>query len=102
MDVPAHLRQYPCGDYFASEWAAAGFWCEPSQFTVVVPAAEVEELPEVGFLAVGRPGVDGILFGYRVGEPGLWAYYPIGREFQPVAPSVAELVRRWVAGEVSV
>jgi hypothetical protein len=100
MEVPAHLRRYPCGDYFASAWAESGFRCEMSQFTVVTPAAEVEELPQVGFLAVGRAGADGIRFGYRAGRPGVWAYYPIGREFEPVAPSVAELVRRWVAGDV--
>jgi hypothetical protein len=102
MDVPAHLRQYPCVDYFASEWATAGFFCEESQTEAIAPASQVETLPEVGFLSIGRAGVDGILFGYRTGVPGVWAYYPIGAEFEPVSPSVAELVRRWVAGEVRV
>jgi hypothetical protein len=102
MEVPAHLQQYPCADYFASEWSESAFWYEPSQFMVVGRSAEVAELPKVGFLSVGQAGVDGILFGYRVGLPGVWAYYPIRREFELVAPSVAELVRRWVAGEVRV
>lgn len=100
MEVPAHLRQYPCDDYFASEWAGTGYWCAPSQLVVVFRAADIQELPEIGFLAVGRPGADGILFGYRSGEPGVWAYYPIDREFEPVAPSVASLVRRWTDGLV--
>ncbi len=102
MQVPAHLRGYACDDYFASEWAERGFWDDPSQLTLIVPAAEVEERPELQLLVVGRPGVDGILFGYRVGHPGLWAYHPIDREFVLMAPSVAELVEGWLSGKLAV
>lgn len=102
MTVPATLQHYLCGDYFASEWAGRGCWDDASQLMVVVPAAEVEEYPDLSFLAVGRAGVDGILFGYRAGSPGLWAYRPIGREFEWVAASLDELVRGWLAGDIRV
>lgn len=102
MSIPPRLRPYPCEDFLASPWSADGYWCEASRLHVLSPAAEAEAMPEIGFLAVGRAGVDGILFGYRVGLPGLWAYYPIDSEFEPLAPSAAELVRKWQAGEISV
>ena len=102
MSVPQRLRPYPCEDFLASPWAADGFYCEAAQVWVLSPADEAEAMPEIGFLAVGRPGVDGLLFGYRAGLPGLWTYYPIDNTFEPLAPSVAELVRSWQAGEVTV
>jgi hypothetical protein len=102
MRVPDHLRRYPCDDYFASEWAEQGCWDDSAQLMLIVPAAEVEERPELSLLVVGRPGVDGILFGYRADQPGLWAYYPIDREFVSVAPSLASLVDGWQSGRLTV
>jgi hypothetical protein len=102
MQVPAHLRGYPCDDYFGSELADKGYWDEPSQLMLIVPTSEVEELPELSFLVVGRPGVNGINFGYRVGQPGLWAYYPIDQEFVFVAPTVAQLVAAFESGKLIV
>ena len=102
MAVPAHLAGYPCDDYFGSEYARAGFWDEASQVQVVVTAAAVEELPGRAFLAIGRPGVDGILFGYRADRPGLWAYYPIEGDFRLLAATVVDLVRGWASGDISV
>lgn len=100
MDIPARWRSYPCADYLASPWAESGFFCEESQTPVIVPVAEVEELPDEPFLSVGWAGVDGIRFGYRATLPGLWAYYPILREFEPVAASVGELVDRWTTNSI--
>jgi hypothetical protein len=102
VNVPAHLGGYPCQDYFASEWAEQGCWDESSQLMLIVPATEVEERPDLLLLIVGRPGIDGILFGYRVGNPGIWAYYPIDEEFVLMAPSVAELVEGWRSGRLAV
>jgi hypothetical protein len=102
MDVPSHLRQYPCSDYFSSEWAERGCWDDHSGLWVIVPAQEVEEDPGLGFLQVGRPGVDGIGFGYRRGHPGLWAYYPIDKEFVLLAATLAELVEGWLSSRIKV
>jgi hypothetical protein len=101
MQVPTHLRNYLCDDYFESPWSESGYWCEKSQLVVIVPAEEVKELADVNFLAVGRAGADGIRFGYRLGMPGLWAFYPIEQELVLVAASVSELVQKWVDGPLN-
>jgi hypothetical protein len=92
--------RYQCGDYLASRWADVGYWDESSLVMLIVPGVEVEETRNL--LVVGHPGVDGIQFGYRVGHPGLWAYKPIGREVSFMAATVADLVEKWVSGELSV
>ena len=53
-------------------------------------------------IAVGTPGVDGIYFGYRKGFQGLWAFYPIEREFKYMAATAAELVEGWCSGQLGV
>lgn len=63
---------------------------------------EIEELSEIGFLQIGRPGVDGIVFGYRKGGTVIWAYYPMDDEFSFLCSSVEELVEGWVAGRITV
>ena len=100
MTVPVHLRGYPCDDYFASEFANQGYWDEPSQLMLIVPASEVKVLSEVSFLVIGRPGIDGIEFGYRAGHTGLWAYYPIDQAFVLLAPTVANLVAAFESGKL--
>jgi hypothetical protein len=101
VTVPTQLSSYRCQDYFDSEYAQQGFWDEESQLQVITPASEAELLPGVDFLSVGRAGVDGILFGYRSGSAGLWAYYPIGREFMFVAGTIDEFIERWIAGSIT-
>lgn len=102
MNTPARLRAYLCDDYFGSEFARGGYWEEASQLQVIVPKADIEEVPGRAFLAIGRAGVDGILFGYRAGQAGLWAYYPIEGSFLLLANTVVELVERWACGDIKV
>ena len=102
MAVANHFRDYSSEDYLASPWARDGCWDEPSQLMLIVPEVEAGERTELEFLVVGRPGVDGIEFGYRKGKRGLWAYYPIDREFVFMAPTLVELVEGWLSGKLSV
>ncbi len=81
MEIPQRFDGYRCGDYFASPAFSSGIWDEPAQLWFIVGADDVEERQELQFLVVGRPGCDGIEFGYHKGYDGLWAYYPIGSEF---------------------
>jgi len=69
---------------------------------VIAPLADAYEDEEAGFFAVGRSGCDGIDFGYRIGHAGLWAYYPITREFKLMSSTVAELVEGWCSSKLSV
>jgi hypothetical protein len=73
-----------------------------SQTLVIVPLTDAYENKDAGFFAVGRSGCNGIDFGYRTGQAGLWAYYPITREFKFMSPTVARLVEGWCSGELSV
>jgi hypothetical protein len=101
MDVPERWRGYPCEDYFSSPLAAEGYWDEPGQLWLIEPAERVEE-DNAGFLQVGRPGVDGIGLGYRIGQRGIWAYYPMEREYRYLAPTVLQFLEGWLSGQLSV
>lgn len=91
-----HAAECALGD----EWRH-GLWDEENYVWILVPVAQYEVLDDCGFLAVGRPGVDGIAFGYRAGVAGFWAYFPLEGRFEPLAPSVAEFVNAWFAGTVA-
>ena len=102
MKIPERFSDYRCADYFASERFTRGVWSEFEQLWLVVSSDEVVEHPEREFLVVGRPGVDGIEFGYRRGHDGIWAHYPIEDDFTFVAPSVSALVEGWLGGSIKV
>ncbi|MGC1275642.1 MAG: hypothetical protein WBC44_18185 [Planctomycetaceae bacterium] len=102
MEVPVQWREYSCADYFNSSLSDDGFWDEPGQLWLIEPNGRVEEVVEANFLQVGRPGVDGIGFGYRKGHVGFWAYHPVVDEFQHLAPSVQEFLEGWFDGRITV
>lgn len=96
------LCRFPCGDYLDSEWARQGYYDEEAYIFLVLPALDVRIDDELSFLAIGGPGVDGIEWGYRLDEAGIWAYYPIEGTFVPLAESVAGLIERWSSGAIRV
>jgi hypothetical protein len=100
--VPDQWRAYDCADYFEEGWWERGHFDEPSQTLVIVPLDETYEEQAADFFAIGRSGADGIDFGYRKGHAGLWAFYPIDRQFKFMAPSVETLVKNWCDGNLSV
>ncbi|WP_129648214.1 hypothetical protein [Peristeroidobacter agariperforans] len=102
MEVPARFREYACDDYFESPGLVDGVWSESEQVWLIVPANEIAERPENAFLIVGRPGVDGIEFGYRRGHGGVWAYYPQEARFAYLAADVQALVDGWLSGTIKV
>ena len=77
MNTPEQYRKYPCADYFAEGWFERGYFDKRSQTLLHH-------------------------FGYRVGHLGLWAHYPITREFKFMTDSVAELVEGWCSNKLSV
>jgi hypothetical protein len=94
--------EYACDDYFCEDWSNSGYFDEQSHSLVIAPLAEAYDDSEIQFFAVGRSGCDGIDFGYRKGHKGLWAFYPIEREFKYIASTVAELVDGWCSNRLSV
>ncbi|MBX9583916.1 MAG: hypothetical protein K2X87_26760 [Gemmataceae bacterium] len=97
-----HLTGYNCYDYFTGGWAERGHYDEASRTWVVLPLSELRPEQRAGFFAVGRAGVDGILFGYRYGHRGVWALYPVDQEFKHLAPNLSEFVQGWWAGTITV
>ncbi len=103
MEVPEPWRDYPGVDYFSSALARDGHWDEAGQLWLIEPCERVEEEQVLGFLQVGRPGVDSIGFGYRKGQPGFWALHRMeGDEFQYLAPTIQEFLDGWSAGRITV
>ena len=45
---------------------------------------------------------DGIGFGYRRGEDGIWAYYPMEDTYKYLAPTVARFLDDWFAEKLTV
>ena len=75
MEIPQELRDYPCADYFDSNLALEGYWDETNQILCILPVTEAHELTDykgqpLNFLRVGRPGIDGISFGYPKNSQG--------------------------------
>lgn len=103
--MPTHRSdpsKYQCNDYLSSALVETGLWDEEAQLWLIEPLSRLEEHDHIGFLQVGRPGVDGIGFGYRLGHNGFWAYYPVEQRFQLLAPSLAEFLKGWVARTITV
>jgi len=101
-NLPADLSNYRCSEYLASRWASEGLWDESAQLWLLEPLSRAQELLDCGFLQVGRPGTDGIGFGYRAGHDGFWAYYPIEQHFQLLAPSLDAFIVGWAACTIKV
>jgi len=89
---------YRCGDYLESPCARDGYYSAEDQWWVVVPKAKAEEICNVGdktplgFLKIGSPGVDGVSFGYRSGEDGIWSHEPILNEYRKIANDFPEFL----------
>ena len=102
MEVPERYCDYLCAEYFAAGWSERGYYDEHSQMWVILNSGEAYEERDIDFFAVGTSGCDGIDFGYRKGLAGIWAFYPIEREFTLKAATIAELVARWCSGDLKV
>ena len=94
---------YSCGDYLESPYGRTGYYDNEAFQWVVVPKDQVEEIIDslsglpLGFLKIGSPGVDGISYGYKQGETGIWAHAPILNEFAKIAndfPEFLDLYKR--------
>ena len=88
--------------YSAERIPADGVYDESAQYWLIRKQEEFEERPEIGFLEIGGPGVDGIGFGLRKGMTGIWAYYPIDNEFELKASDLEGLLNGWREGTITV
>ena len=101
-DIPKAWQAFPCSDYFVSGYAKTGWWDAAGHCWYILPAEHSHTAQFGSLLVIGSPGVDGIRWGYRVDQPGLWAHYPIDNEFRFVAPTVSALHVGYASGRITV
>ena len=101
MDVPEKWHSYDCADYFQSTLSEKGWWDEEGQCQYIEPADRVFEDYAREFLVIGRPGVDGIQWGYRKGHAGIWAHYPIENTFVLLADTASNLRAGFHSGRIT-
>lgn len=80
------------------------YYCKDSLIYVVLPADSIILDESKDWLIIGHPGVDGIQFRVKSDQldNAVYAFYPIDNEYVKVADSVAHLILKWKAGEISV
>lgn len=98
--VPVRWREYECGEYLTSALGEQGYWDERGQYWYLWPSERIYEDTELQFLVIGGPGVDGIDWGYRRGQSGLWGY-PIDGAFKWLAPTAQALLQGYLSGAIS-
>ena len=114
--VPERFRDYPCEEYFRDgretgldEWLYADgerllithLVYRLDRVRELLPDGPEPRVPEPS-LEVASPWVDGIGWGYRRGEAGLWTRFPIDGTFAFAAPTLTVLVDDWFAGRLTV
>ena len=90
------------GRLLSFEFAEQGWWDDEAQCWFIEPSERVYEDAAREFLVIGRPGVDGIQWGYRQNHHGIWARYPIDDEFVLLADSAAALRDGISSGRITV
>ncbi len=103
MHIPDEWQAYPCAEYCEALLSRDGYWDASAQLWLIESATGVTVDAASHFLQVGRPGVDGIGFGYRAGLPGFWAFHR-GADpcFQLLSPSIHAFLTEWLAGRITV
>ncbi len=109
--VPQRWITYRCDEYFADNWwnpehyNPEHLWAgipESHMWNGILDYTQVYEDFEHEFLAIASSGCDGIDFGYRKYFEGLWAYYPLKKDFKLMAPTIPALREGWCDGSLSV
>lgn len=79
-----------------------GRFDELSRLCFIYPTSEARLSDDGLTLNIGRPGVDGLEFSFRMGKSGIWVWYPLDDEWRKVAPDVTSLEQDWLAGNLKV
>ncbi len=98
-EIDPDFTAYQCNDYLNSDYAINGYYSKQDEWQVVLPKSEAKEIFNedegelIGFLKVGSPGVDGISFGYRRDESGIWSHEPYEGNFRRIANDFNEFIQ---------
>ena len=100
-ETPTRWVDFNCDDYFNSPFSEQGCWNEPGQNWDILEARQVYEDTVLQMLVIGHPGVDGIVWGYRHGQSGLWAWNPMTGEFSWLGATAEAMIQDWVSGRIA-
>jgi hypothetical protein len=103
--VRPDFSRFLCQDYLESRYFDVGYYSEKNHCWLVLPKESATDLCDLDgrplrFLKIGDPQADGVSFGYREGEMGVWSHEPILDEFLLVANDVHELVALFESGRL--
>lgn len=100
---PVRWSEFLCNEYFENGW-----WDKyryegiANGFSAVSDKTGIYEDSQNDFLAIGSPGIDGAMFGYRRNTPGLWVCYPGEDYFREMADTLDGLQDGWANGTIAV
>jgi hypothetical protein len=77
-----------------------GYFSEQDQYWIFAPV--IEWCLRGDWLAVGGPGIDGIVWAVQKEQLGIFAFYPIDKEFVAVAENAPQLIAKWTSGALHV
>ena len=100
MLVQSDIIKFNCNEYASGEFSN-GYYDKLSHLQLILPLSEAS-IGEGGQLVIGYAGTDGIEFCYREHHHGVWAYYPIDKEFVLKANSLVELVKGYLNSSILV
>ena len=100
---PLRWAEFQCDEYFNNGW-----WDKSKPDEVADSCSAVSDKTGIyedvqnDFLAIGWPGIDGVMFGYRRHMAGLWACYPGENYFREMADDLDGLQDGWNNGPLAV
>lgn len=89
-----------CDEYFNA--FAKGRFDKNSQLWFILPASMASIDQVNGALEIGSAGADSIVFCFRAGRVGVWAFHHMESRWQYLAENLQELERGWLGGTISV
>ncbi len=100
---PVRWSEFLCDEYFEKGWWNKSKYTEIADgFSAVCDKTGIYEDAQNDFLAIGWPGIDGAMFGYRRHIPGLWVCYPGEDYYREMADNLDALQDGWANGSLAV
>jgi hypothetical protein len=86
----------------ASIYADNGYYCNESFYQYIYKKCDRYETSCKTEYVIGAAGCDGILFGYKINDESIYAYYPIEKVWIKLADGFNEFIIGWNDGRITV
>ena len=95
------ITQFSCVEYL-NNFAQTGYFDKSSFLDLIYPLVDAKPINNNQFFEIGRADVDGIVFGYRANQQGIWAFYPISHHYKFMTASLNDFIQQWQNGILTV